>query len=459
MSLDDMRERKGELSGAIGQAKKRGEPIASLIAEMKVISQQIKSLENQTKTETVLAANIQGDSSGSESIKTSEILLAANSKPQYFSYSNANSVSNDSNVSSLSESALDKIVVRQVDESEILAWDAYVLSRKEASVYHYWAFRRVIEQSFGHNALYLAAYDSDDNLSGVLPLIEVESRLFGHYFSSMPFFNYGGVLANNSEIASALLDHAITLISSDGIDYVELRMAAPLNELAATTKDVWLAKTQKITMIRELPNEPEQLWKDLGTKLRAQIKKSQRFDLKIKFGHVELLDDFYRVFARNMRDLGTPVYAKSFFRHILELGGNHDVCVGVVYLKNKPVSCCFLIGHNEILEIPWASTLREANHMNANMFMYWEVLQRAVAKSYSFFDFGRSSKQANTYKFKKQWGAQPYQLYWSYWLNGSETLPDISPSNSKYELLIKIWQRMPVCLANIIGPYVVKYLP
>ena len=212
-------------------------------------------------------------------------------------------------------------------------------------------------------------------------------------------------------------------------------------------------------MVRALPETAENLWQDVGTKVRAQIKKAQRFDLQMKFGKAELLDDFYRVFAENMRDLGTPVYAKTFFSELINSSLASSFDIGVMYFEKKPVACCFLMRHKGMMEIPWASALNSVNEMNVNMLMYWEVLKRAINQGNQFFDFGRSSKDAGTYRFKKQWGAIPQQLYWYYWLPDDGTMPELNPNNPKYKLLITVWQKLPVWFTRWIGPPVVKYLP
>jgi len=158
-----------------------------------------------------------------------------------------------------------------------------------------------------------------------------------------------------------------------------------------------------------------------------------------------------------MRDLGTPVYSKKLFSNMLS--HNDSAHIVIIYHQNKPVSCGFVLGWKNTLEIPWASTLRKANKLDANMKLYWEILKFAVSQDYDIFDFGRSSKDANTYKFKKQWGAKPHPLFWHYWLPNEQVLPEINPNNPKFKIMIAIWKKLPVWLANIIGPPIVKNLP
>ena len=217
-------------------------------------------------------------------------------------------------------------------------------------------------------------------------------------------------------------------------------------------------RTNKVSMFLPLPNDPELLWQDIGSKLRAQIKKGQRHKLVFKTGGEEFLDDFYRVFSINMRDLGTPVYAKSFFSNLLQ-HKTLDSTLAILYHHKQPVSCAFLLGFNDPMELPWASTLRTANPLNSNMVLYRNVLNFAIHSGYQYFDFGRSSKDTSTYKFKKQWGAQPVPLYWHYWLKGGGELPQLNPNNPKYQFIIKVWQHFPIFITNVIGPYLVRNLP
>jgi hypothetical protein len=131
----------------------------------------------------------------------------------------------------------------------------------------------------------------------------------------------------------------------------------------------------------------------------------------------------------------------------------------VIKLNQRPVAAGFLLGFENTMEIPLASTIRDVNPLSMNMFLYWEVLKFAIKQNYSQFDFGRSSKNAGTYLFKQQWGAQPKQLYWNYWLGQSEAPPSLNPSNPKFALIVSIWKRLPVTIANILGPVIVKNIP
>jgi FemAB-related protein (PEP-CTERM system-associated) len=218
------------------------------------------------------------------------------------------------------------------------------------------------------------------------------------------------------------------------------------------------AREDKVNMILPLPDDEETLWQGFTPKLRTQIRRPQRENPTVRYGGAEFLEDFYTVFARNMRDLGTPVYGRDFFRNILAVFP--DNCrIMVVYLENRPVASGFLAGYRDRLEIPWASTLRSVNHLSMNMLLYWHVLRFAIDGEFRYFDFGRSSRDTGTFRFKQQWGARPKPLYWHYWLKDGGELPALNPGNPKFALAINVWKRLPLKVTEWLGPRVVKNLP
>lgn len=425
--LEQLLADKGRLSRLIGEAKKSRSDFSALLAEMKTVSARISALKEQSQT--VAAPVVEAP--------------AAITAPALFrkSYVEVGAV-------------VQGIRVSLAEAPDIGAqWNAFVAQQDAASIYHQWAFRAIVMQAFGHRCPYFVAKDAEDRICGVLPLVELKSRLFGHFWVSLPFFTYGGVLARDAAVVRALYAAAEEAAHTCGATHIEYR------DTTCVPGDSAPVKTGKISMVRELPGTAEQLWDDIGTKVRAQIKKADKFELTIRFGKAELVDDFYRVFAENMRDLGTPVYAKRFFDVMMASPLVDRFDIAVVYHRGKPIGSCFLMHYRDIMEIPWASTLRRSNDMNTNMFMYWQVLSFAISKGVSFFDFGRSSRDSTTWRFKKQWGAQEKDLYWRYWLPGGAQLPELNPSNPKYQLMIKTWQCLPVWLTKLIGPPVVKFLP
>jgi FemAB-related protein (PEP-CTERM system-associated) len=343
-----------------------------------------------------------------------------------------------------------RLQVEAVDDSCAADWDAFVASEPGASVYHGYAWRRLVQSVFGHQTFYFAAREGA-KIVGVLPLVRLKSRLFGDFLISVPYFNYGGVVAQSPQACDALLQHAAATAQSLGVSHIELRHRA-------AGQHTWPARTDKVAMLLELPATPEALQKTLPSKLRSQIKRPLREGVTCSFGGEELLDSFYAVFAENMRDLGTPVYPRRFFRAVLQTLGER-ARIALVRLREAPVAAALLVRHRDTTEIPWASSLRRVNGLGVNMYLYWSVLEFAVQQGSAVFDFGRSTLDSGTYRFKKQWGAEPLQLHWHYWLKGGGELPRLNPSNPKYRVAVAAWQKLPLPVANWLGPHLVKNLP
>ena len=339
-----------------------------------------------------------------------------------------------------------------VRELEMAEWQLWLdfLSTRCTSAYHQPVWAELIRKSFSHPTRVWIAVASDGKVIGGIPLTFFSSRLFGRFAVSIPYFNYGGVITNWINVAREIIKHLETVCINEKLTHIEIRSMQP--ELAEQCSN------KKASMILALPDSEETLDEQLGAKVRAQYKKTEEYRPNVLFGKLELLDDFYKVFAKNMRDLGTPVYAKQWFANILSEEKINALLV-VVYVDQKPVATGFLVGYKGMLEIPWASTIKQANTMNANMWMYRQILGYAIREGYQFFDFGRSTRDAGTYKFKKQWGAKPHTHYWYYLFPEGGAIPELNPDNPKYKLMINVWKRMPVWLTKIIGPPIVANLP
>jgi len=335
--------------------------------------------------------------------------------------------------------------------SDRKSWDSYVQSHFSSSNYHRYGWRDVIETSFSHSCFYLAARDIDDNIVGILPLVFMKSRLFGRFLISLPFFNYGGVLCDRKEIGDALLVEAVNLQKKLGAQYTELRHSEQW------TGDM-PSKQSKVAMILVLEKDIEAQWHGFKAKLRNQIRKADKSGLSVSIGSKELLNGFYDVFARNMRDLGTPVYSKQFFSAVLECFP-HDSRIISVFLGKKPVAAGLISSFRNTVEIPWASSIRKYNSLCPNNLLYWTALQFALKNGFERFDFGRSTPGEGTYRFKKQWGARPHQLHWQYLLPEGSALPELNTKNPKYLMAIKMWQKLPLPVTRFLGPNIVKYIP
>ena len=331
-------------------------------------------------------------------------------------------------------------------------WDAYVAAHPQASAYHLAAAVAIGRDAFGLRTTYLSAVDAQSRIVGVLPLVEQSSLAFGRFLVSVPFFTYGGVLADDDAIAVQLATRAAELAQARGAKHAELRHMGPIEGLP------FAARLDKVSMMLELPSTFDALAKQVGAKLRSQVKRAERENPEVVWGGTELLGDFYRVFSSTMHELGTPVYSRRFFELALKAFG--DLArVLVVRAGGEVQAVSIVVRHGDRLEVPWAAATPAAKRNAMNMRLYWEMLRFAVESQAARFDFGRSSLDSGTYKFKAQWGAQPVQLHWHYWLPAGAAVPQLNHSNPKYELATTLWKRMPLWCANLLGPLIARNLP
>ena len=322
--------------------------------------------------------------------------------------------------------------------------------RPEATIYHLSIWADVMGRAFGHRSLQLAALDGE-TVVGVLPLVLFATPLFGRFAVSMPFLNYGGILADTPAVARALLEAAVAATQGARSSYLELRhtqrMFADLPVL-----------THKVSMWLPLERTADAQWSVLDRKLRNQVRKAEKSGLTVRRGGVELLDAFYDVLAENMRDLGSPVQSKTFYLEILKAFPAQSRLL-VTWLGDEPVAGSLVLWHRDRMDVPWASSLRRHNPLCANVLLYWEMLKLAIDMEMATFDFGRSTPNEGTYQFKAQWGALPQPLYWEYWLAEGSALPDRSPKNQKFASAITAWQRLPVAVTRVLGPRIVRHIP
>jgi FemAB-related protein (PEP-CTERM system-associated) len=331
-------------------------------------------------------------------------------------------------------------------------WDSFVQGHPSSANYHLLGWKDVIETVFGHRTYYLAARDSGRIIRGVLPLVHMKSPVFGNFLISVPFFNYGGILSDDNGAEAPLLEFAKNIMHTVHASFIEFRHARDRQGLGLVTK------RHKVSMILDLRKDPDMQWNTFDAKLKNQIRKAIKEGLEIRRGGMALLDGFYSVFARNMRDLGTPVYPKVFFKRILETFGDTAEIFSVLFRK-KVIASGMVTRYKKTLEMPWASSIRAFRPLCPNNLLYWEAIRYAIERGYSQFDFGRSTPGGATYKFKEQWGPVPVQLYWQYWTEDPDTIPQLNPSNPKYRAAIWAWQHLPLWVTRAVGPQIVKYIP
>ena len=379
-----------------------------------------------------------------------------------------------------------EITIRPYEKTDQQAWGQYVLNHPLSNLYHLSGWGKIISKTYGHKIYHLIAVQSTSQhprfpasqlkVVGILPLVHLKHFLFGNTLVSMPFFDMGGMLADNNEIEKALLTEAIQFGQKLKVDNLELRHIQPISWLNglnptnssnpqpitrspqfATRNWAFQIRSHKVRMLLDLPYSSEKLMKSFKSKLRSQIRKPIKEGLKPRIGGLELLDDFYDVFSTNMRDLGSPVHSKHFMKNVIEAFPDKAKIV-IIYKENKPIACSLMVGFKHTLENPWASALREYSSLSPNMLLYWSMIEYACDNGYSLFDFGRSSPDEGTYKFKKQWGAESETLHWHYISLNGHVLGEEASEKSRFARTIQYWKRLPVSLTKIVGPYIRKYI-
>ncbi len=330
------------------------------------------------------------------------------------------------------------------------AWNRFVRAQAGWTHFHLYGWKHVMEREFGHECLYLAQLDSDNEIEGVLPLVRVKSRLFGHFLVSMPFLNYGGPLGSSGAVRN-LAEHAAGIASEQNADVLELRSRHELDlDLPVSHR--------KVTVVLDLPEgDPEPLWKSFKAKLRSQVRRPQKEGVEVRFG-LDQIEPFFHVFCRHMRDLGTPAQPLSLFEAIAEVFGE-DVWCGCAYLDEKPIASGLGFRWDNEVEMSWASALVEYNRIAPNMLLYWSFMEKAVSEAVNVFNFGRCSPGGGTHRFKLQWGSREEQLWWYQAKKSEESSGTPSPDDSKYSWGPRIWKRLPVPVANFLGPKVVRNIP
>lgn len=371
--------------------------------------------------------------------------------------------------------------IKCAGDSDRELWDIYVRKHPQASLFHMFGWRDVIDRTYGHATYYLMVCEGEEhaaptgsggpvhsngNILGVLPLVHLKHLIFGNYLISMPFLDGGGILGSSRAAEERLLTESIRLGLKVGASTIELRHEQPLfcwDDIDAlciesSGKPLRTAtRSHKVRTLLSLPESSEMLMKSFSAKLRSQIKKPLKEGLTCTVGGIELIEDFYRVFLVNMRDLGSPVHSIELMRQVLRVF-SEESRIFLVYLGKEPVASSLVIGFNKVLRNPWASSLRKYAPLSPNMLLYFRMLEFACDHGYQIFDFGRSSPGDGTYRFKEQWGAKGAPLCWHYISLNGRPLDLESSEKGRFEKAIRYWKMLPLPVTRIVGPSIRKHI-
>ncbi len=346
-------------------------------------------------------------------------------------------------------------------DSDQRSWDHYVLNHPCGIPYQLWAWKTAVEKSYGFKGKYLMGLKGN-KIVGVLPSIYLKPPIMPGRLVSLPYCDAGGPLTDNSSVDKFLLEQLYVNAAICSKKVPEVRAVA---EMAQLPKELTV-NHKKVRMLLDLPNSSEALLASFKAKVRSQVKKPIKDGLTIQIGCVNLLDEFYKIFCTNMRDLGSPVHTKKWFKTILQEYKNRSQVFVVRMPDNTPAATGIILCHTNTISVPWASSLRQYNRWNPNMLLYWGFLKFASDNGYRTFDFGRSTPDQGTYRFKKQWGARPEFLHW---IDFNPFQPDRNPVldepehtiQEKYDLrnfAESIIQLMPMGLFKQLGYMTRKYI-
>jgi len=329
------------------------------------------------------------------------------------------------------------------------AWSRLINEIDHASVAQLPQWLTVIKGTYGHSPLYFLGED-EDRVGGVLPAFLVRSRLFGTAVTSMPFLDAGGPCSRSRTLARALVDHLIRLAADLGAGRVELRCTTEMDLPVPAMRD-------KVNLVLPLPERPDTLWRQLDAKVRNQIRKAESSGLSVEFGGVEMLDQFYDPWSVNMRELGSPVHGRQFFRAIFGAFGR-GARLALVRHGAVPVGGLVALAFKDCLVVPWASSRREYFASCPNMLLYWATLRAACLEGFRRFEFGRSSRDSGTYRFKRQWGAREEPLFWYTIPIRQAAGQGLWSGDIRGAFLAAMWRRLPLSVTRWLGPSIRKGL-
>lgn len=343
---------------------------------------------------------------------------------------------------------LQSVLVKEYGETDRARWDAFVVSHPGATFFHLSGWKKVIEDSFGHEAPYLYAERAGE-IVGVLPLVRVRSRLFGHSLVSGAFAVHGGPVGSDPEALARLDAAARSLAERLDVDHLEYRAAVD-------GRPGWIEKSGiYATFRRAIDPDPDKNLAMIPRKQRAVVRQSLTKGLEARIS--ESVDVNWRLYAISLRNLGTPTFPRSYFLNLKRQFG--EACeILDIYHGSEPLAGCLTFRFRDQILPYYAGGVPEARKFGAHDFMYWDMIRRGAAEGFRLFDFGRSKYGTGPFAFKKNWGFEPTSLTYSFLMRRGTEPPEHNPLNPKYRLMIETWKRLPLGVANLLGPLVVRNL-
>ena len=340
------------------------------------------------------------------------------------------------------------VAVRPFAEADSARWEAFVAGCPQATFFHRLGWREVIEDELRHRCHYLVA-ERGRELVGVLPLAQVRSRLFGHALVSLPFCVEAGVAAADEEAYGALVEAASALARTLGVEHLELRGRT------AHHPD-WPRQDLYVTFRKSISHDDEANLRAIPRKQRAMVRKGIANGLRSEID--ASVERFFALYADNVHRHGTPPLAKRYFARLRKVFGDACEVMTVLDRNGRPVSGVMSFYFRDVVLPYYAGDTAQARELAANDFKYWELMRHASAQGVRIFDFGRSKRGTGSFDFKRNWGFEPTPLAYEFLLLKRGTVPQNNPLNPKYRALVALWQRLPIAVANALGPYITRNL-
>ncbi|SLN69078.1 FemAB family XrtA/PEP-CTERM system-associated protein [Oceanibacterium hippocampi] len=342
------------------------------------------------------------------------------------------------------------LTLRPFGEADAECWDAFVRAFPEGTFFHLAGWRQVIAEAFGHREHYTIA-ERSGQIVGVMPLFHLKSHLFANGLISVPFCVYGGPLALDEETRKALDDHAVALMGQVGADFVEFRSRVP-------SRADWVCRDDLYFDFRKpIAEDADAILKSIPRKQRAVVRKV------IDAGEVsdaveDNIDNFYRAYAEGVRDHGTPIFGKRYFQKIVDVFGDAVEIRTVKDADGRVLNSVMSFYYGDEIHLYYAGGAPDAKRRGTVHYLYWRAMCGAREKGYSVCNFGRSKAGSGGYDMKSHWKCDVAPLTYEFRLKEGKTLPDFNPLNPKYRLQIAIWRRLPLPVANLVGPFVARNL-
>lgn len=340
------------------------------------------------------------------------------------------------------------LTVRSATDSDSTGWDAFVLSHPDGTFFHRYGWSGIFRDVFRLEPRYLVAERGQD-IVGVLPLVLQRSLLFGTSLLSLPFCVEGGPLTRDDEADDRLTTAALAIQKETQAPHLEYRSRKASREGWIVRNDLYA------TFRRPLSIDDQENLKAIPRKQRAVVRKTLESGLQSQVnGDIK---EVFHVYAESVRNLGTPVFPKRYFS-ILRATFGADCDTVTIRDNGVPVSAVVNFYHRDTVLPYYGGGTSLARRNGANDFLYWEVMRLAAARGYKQFDFGRSKSGTGAFAFKKNWGFVPEWLEYEFHVLPGHAMPDKNPLNPKYARMIQAWKKLPLPVANFLGPWLIRGL-